>query len=666
LPAKAQLSSDAAPPPSTQPSTTQPTATPPQAQAPDADAPTAIDDIELLEMEVPVVVTATRRAQRVTSVPYAMSVITAEDIRRSGARSIPDALRLVPGVDVADLTYGNAAVSPRGFHGFLSRSVLVLVDGRQVFDTLFGGTLWGHWPFQLEDIERIEVIRGPAGVTWGAIAVNGVINIITKDPADQLGLTYSGGGGSRGWWKQHLGYGFRDGGLRMRVSGEYEASDGFQQGGALLRPLQDQYRGGRFGLMGVIDAGPDDTLTISGGSSIVDWGFAPTPLAGLGSYTRPGSQANYLLMTWNHQFETDNALQISTYLNDFGGSPGAAQIHYRYQQLALLVSHTFRPAENHLLTWGVDVRGDMLDGSLADPFMLREDYLSTGIVGLYIQDDWRFAPRWTLHLGGRVDYEFYHGFHPSARAALSYELSENALLYGAVSRAVQIEPPGLLFLNIPMLNGLGYAVGDQDVDPEELIAYEVGYRARLFDRVHVSANAFWHDYSRLTTLSPRLGPPGLVTFDFDNRAAADLYGVELDARWPVTQELTLLGNYTYQQLNWAASVPYLDKELISPPRHKFMLGARYSPTENLHLGGHLYFVDATVAPNSGNPFGKLEIDEYFRLDLRAEYEFWDDRAALAVGVRNLLDPNHYEGGTIFLNKAEVPRMVYAELRVRFE
>ncbi len=150
-----------------------------------------IDDIELLELEVPIVVTAARREQSITDVPYASSVITQEDIRWSGARSIPDALRLVPGVDVADLSFGSAAVSPRGFHGFLSRQILILVDGRQVYDSLFGGTLWGSWPFQLEDIERIEVIRGPGGVTWGANALNGVINIITKAPADQLGLTMS-------------------------------------------------------------------------------------------------------------------------------------------------------------------------------------------------------------------------------------------------------------------------------------------------------------------------------------------------------------------------------------------------------------------------------------------------------------------------------------------
>ena len=381
-----------------------------------------LEDISLYDLRVPMVVTAARHRQPITAVPYAMSVITADDIRRSGANNVADALRLAPGVDVADLSYGQTAVSPRGFHGFVSRGALVLVDGRQIFDSFFGGTLFWHWPFQLEDIERIEVIRGPAGVTWGPNAVNGVINIITKKPKDQAGITYRAGGGSRGVWSQHLGYAFADEKLQLRFSAEYEASDGFERGGTWLGNLEDQYKGGRAGLHAIIEASPRDTVTISGGSSVVGWGFAPSPLRGFGMGQRPGSQANYFLTTWEHRVARDNVLQITTYVNDFASSPGAKQVDYRYQQLALLLSHSFKPHPDHHLTWGVDVRGDFLNTGLSDPFMLSHDRVQSAIVGLYLQDEWNFAPRWTLHLGGRIDYETYRGVHPSARAALSYQL----------------------------------------------------------------------------------------------------------------------------------------------------------------------------------------------------------------------------------------------------
>ncbi|MFQ5430329.1 MAG: TonB-dependent receptor plug domain-containing protein [Phycisphaerae bacterium] len=630
------------------------------------DDATDFADLSLEElMDVQVVVTAARHEQKITTVPFAISVVTADDIRAAGARSIPDALRLVPGMDVADLSHGNAAVSPRGFHGFIANQVLVLVDGRQIFDSLFGGTLWGSWPFQLEDIERIEVIRGPGGVTWGANAANGVINIITKDPGDQIGLTSTSGGGSRGSFKQHLGYGLQEGNLRLRVSGEYEASDGFRKGGSLLRNLADDYKGGRLSLHAVYDKDENNTFTLSTGSGVVDGGFPPTPLAGFGLRRNSGSQASFLLGKWSHQVAPDNRFDLTGYVNDFHASPGLPAIDYRYQQFGLLFRHTFQPAEKHTLTWGVDGRADLLDASNADPFMLSKSFVSTGIIGLFLQDDWRFAPRWVLGLGGRVDYEFYGGFQPSARASLAYELSDDAMVYGAVSRAFHMPTAAGRFLSIPLLSGISRVTANRDFDPTTLLAYEVGYRGKLFDRLDTGINLFWHQYDEVTTISPGLGPPGLIQNRFDNRSgSASLFGAELEARYKVSDKLTLLGNYTYQQLKWNVSEPFTERDYITPPKHKAMLGARYAVTDDLHLASHLYFVDAVKAPNPSNPFLSRRIDPYLRLDLRAEYELWNDQASFSVGVRNLLDSGHFEGSTLFMNDAESPRMVFAEFRIR--
>ncbi|MFH1419820.1 MAG: TonB-dependent receptor [Planctomycetota bacterium] len=621
------------------------------------------EDVELFELEVPVVVTAARREQKITMVPHAVSVITAEDIRLSGARSIPDALRLVPGVDVSDLGSGAAAVSVRGLHGLVSRTVLVLVDGRQVFDSLFGGTLWGSWPFQLEDIERIEVIRGPGGVTWGANAVDGVINIITKDPADQLGLKFTAGGGSRGYYKTHTGYAFKDGDLRMRVSGEYEASDGFKGGGSILRSLDDEYKGGRMSLHAIYDWSPKDSLTVSAGSGLVDGAYAPTPLAGMDVRHNSGSQASYLFGKWSHEVTDDNRWELTGYVNDFQLSAGLRAIDYRYQQLALQFGHTFAPTDQHTVSWGIDSRVDLLDASNSDPFLLTEDFVSTAILGLYVQDQWRFAPKWTLDLGARIDYEFYGGFQPSARAALSYALTNSSAIYGAVSRAFQMPPAAMRYLDIPLLNGLARVQGDREMQALTLLAYEFGYRGRFFDRLDTTFNWFWHEYEHFTPLVPGLGPPGLLTYTVSDRASVSMYGVELDARYKVNKEFTLLGNYTVQWLDWQSSEAFHETDVMVPPKHKAMVGARYSATDDLHLSSHLYYVDSTKAPNPSFPFMPSRIDPYMRLDLRAEYELWDDQASIAVGVRNLLDGGHFEGGTLFLNNAEVPRMVFAEFRL---
>jgi len=634
---------------------------------PGMDDDDSIADLSLEElMDVQVVVTASRREQKITTVPYAITVITSEDIRSAGARSIPDALRLVPGVDVADLSFGSYAVSPRGFHGFLARQVLVLVDGRQIFDSHFGGTLWGSWPFLLEDIEQIEVIRGPGGVTWGANAVNGVINIITKDPADQPGLTLTAGGGSRGTHKEYVGYAVEDGKLRLRLSTEYEASDGFHSGGSILGRLADDYKAGRVSIHGIYDSGPDDKFTFSVGSSAVDGCYPRTPLGGFGWRRNSGSQASFIMGRWSHRISEDNRFDLTGYVNDFYGSAGVPQMDYRYQQFALQLSHTFVPEQDHTLTWGIDTRFDLLDASNSDPQMLSRGFLSTGIVGAYVRDQWRFRPKWTLDLGARIDYEFYGGVQPSARASLAYEIAEDSLLYSSVSRAFQMPPVGLRFLDMPMLNRLSWAVGDRDADAETLVAYELGYRGRFFDRLETNLNIFWHDYDKVTTLSPRLGPPGLLVLDFGNRASASLYGVEFGASYAAAENLTLLANYTFQNLDWRASVPFHDKELISPPEHKAMVGARYSPTDDLHLSGQLHFVGGTKAPRADFPFVARSIDPYPRLDLRAEYEFQDDDASLAIGVRNLLDDHHPEGGTLFLNYAETPRMIFMEFKMRIK
>lgn len=635
-----------------------------------ADSPASsaneLADLSLEELaSTQVVVTGSRREQRIGDLPYAFSVITHNDMRAAGVRSIPDALRLAAGVDVADLSYGQSAVSPRGMHGFLTRSVLVLVDGRQIFDSLFGGTVWGAWPFQLEDIERIEVIRGPGGVIWGANAQNGVINIITKDPRDQQGTTLSLGGASRGSQKSYLGHGLSDQGFRFRVSGEFETSDGFNQGGNLLGRLADEYRAARGTFMGIYEIDPANTLSLSGGSAVMDDGFPRSPLGGFGPDWKreSGTQASFLLGKWTHRIEKDNELELTGYVNDFYGSPGLPQIDYRYQQFSLQLRHSIKPVEDHSLTWGVDTRADLLDATNSSPHALSKDFVGTGIVGAYAQDDWNFAPNWWLGLGGRIDYEFYGGFQPSARASLMHRFDDGSRVYGAVSRAFQMPSAGLRFLDIPLLNGISVVEGKRDLDSETLVAYELGYSPQLGKNLDANINVFWNEYADLTTLTPRLGPPGLLAMDLDNRADATIYGVELDAKYALTPKVTLLGNYTFQNMDWRSSVGYHEKDLMSPPMHKAMIGARYSPTTDLRLSSHLYFVDDVNSPNVGFPFAPKTIDSYFRLDLKLEKDLWKKRATLSAGVRNLLDANHPEGGTLFLNNAETPRMFFVELRI---
>jgi len=630
-----------------------------------------MEDFDLLNMDIETAVTGMRRKQDVKDMPYAVSVITAEEIRRSGARSVPDALRLVPGVDVADLSYGFQSVGVRGFYSTQSSQSLVLVDGRQIYDSLLGGTYWGIWPIQIEDIERIEVIRGPAGVTWGGNATNGVINIVTKDPADQEGLTSVNRGGSRGTNKEHLGYGFQDGKLRMRVSGEYEGSDGFNKGGSILKKLDDDYKAGRFGLHGIYEKSKDDTITFSGGNSAVDGAYPQGLAHGLFGLTNPGGQANYFMSRWDHKVSKDNSYSLTGYVNDFHHDLGGEAYNYRYDQFALQFSNTFKPAENHTLIWGIDSREDITDASDAKPHLMLKDRIYAATVGAYVEDDWKFAPKWTLNLGGRIDYESYTGVQPSARASLTYEPDKKSKIYGAISRAYKALPAAYRNIDLPILNGLMTMQADRDSAPLKEIAYEIGYSRQFFDRLDTAINLYWHECADASGFYTRLGlPKRLLLTNMERAGDYSLYGVELESKYKVSKKLYILGNYTFQMMDWRGEGEAGDFSVaisgIKPPKHKFMIGPRYDVTDNFHLSSQLWYVDAVRTPLPTNPFASKGIDSYFRLDLRAEYEFWKKRAAFAVGVSNLIDPQHPEGRDKFYTDAEVPRMVYAELRVTFK
>jgi iron complex outermembrane recepter protein len=642
-------------------------AVPPALHAQPVEPAEQMEDIDLLDLNIDEVVTGMRGGKRTTKeMPYAVSVVTAEDIRRAGSRSVPDALRLVPGVDVADLLYGYSAVSPRGYFTTQSNQALVLVDGRQLYDSFFGGTVWGGWPFQLEDIERIEVIRGPAGVTWGANATNGLINIVTKDPAEQLGTTVIARAGSRGSNKEYLGSAVQDGKLRIRASAEYEGSDGFNRGGNLLKSLDDDYHTGRFGLYGIYDKGPRDSVTFSAGSDVTDGMFNPGFTQG-SKASPPGTQANYAMARWDHKIEKDNSFNLTGFFNDFYSDIGEKVSVYRYQQFALQFGHNFKPAENHHLSWGIDTRMDLLDDTLSNPGLMIDKYYTSGVVGTYLQDTWQFAPKWALELGGRIDYDCYGGFQPSARSSLSYEIDKKSMAYIAVSRAFEQPTIPSRYADVDMLDGLMNVQGDKNTSPTSVIAYELGYRRKFFDRLDTKSNLYWHEYANTIGMVPRLGLPNLLYMNSQNIGAYSTYGFEFESKYAVTKKLSLLGNYTLQFMNWRGDANIITAtDSISLPKHKFMVGPRYDVTPNFHLSGQLWFVDHSKAPNPGNPLTLNHIDDYTRLDLRAEYEFWKKQAAFAVGVSNLLQPQHYEGSTLFLNNAQVPRMIYAEIRITFK
>lgn len=623
-----------------------------------------VDDVDLFELELPeVVFAAGRREQEVETLPYSISVITAEEIRRAGALTVADAIRLAPGTNVAQYSGNSASVSIRGFQGLLSKQLLVLVDGRQIFDPFFGGTLWGIWPFQIEDIERIEIIRGPAGLTWGPNAVNGVINIITKSPVDQPAFVFRAGAGTQGWSRNYFSYSFNDEKLSFRISGEYERSDGHVRGGTEISPIDDNYQTGKMNLKGSYIFNEQDSLEFAAGSSVLDGGIPGAPL--LGDQQQGRGQANFLQLSWHRAIEEDNNLTLTTYVNDSHVVWGVRAFDMRYQQVALQLTHTFKPNDDHTITWGIDTRYDYTDGSGGEPRFVNRNYVSSGMVGIYLQDQWWLDDHWLLNAGARIDYGTHSGFEPSARVGVGYHWSNDHSVFVAASRAVHVPAAAYNYGDLSLLGGLGVLRSNSLLDSQPVMAYEIGYNGTLLDeRLSLSASWFWHEYRRIFPLNVRLFDPAPYSQVVDNTASVSMYGAELEADFELSEDWRILGHYTYQQMDWHSddSTPR-HGDIDSAPRHQFMVGLQHHLTDDLHLSAHWYFVDDLDVPNPHNPFSSKSIRELHRLDLTAEYEFWEDRAAITVGVKNLLDNHHSEAGSITVNDTEVPRMIFGEIRL---
>jgi iron complex outermembrane recepter protein len=641
-------------------------------QGEEAGSEDVVEDIDLLEMKVDTVVTGMRRNQDVKDMPYSVSVITAEDLRQAGISNVPDAFRLVCGVDVASVLYGWETVAPRGFYGSRVDQNLVLIDGRHMYEPVVGGTPWSSWPLQIEDIERIEVIRGSGGVTWGSSATNGVINVVTKDPADQLGVTTRARGGSRGYNEEYVGGAVTDGKLRMRVSGGYEGSDGFLEGPGFLNKLwgrqDNEYKGGSFALKGVYDQSARDSITFGAGSHAMDGLYSISPFMRMAK-SNPNSQANYAQVGWHHDIAKDNSFQLNGYFHDFFQDTGMETIKYRFQQFGLDFSNTFKPADNHTLTWGIDSRADYTDAAASEPQFLSKQFVGNGVIGTYVQDEWKFAPKWVLELGGRIDYDFYGGFQPSARTSLGYKPTEQSMIYGAVSRAYLMPPAAGRFADFTMMNKTNHMHAISGMGATTAMEYEIGYRNKFLDnKIETNCAVYWHEYyDAIGTETIYHLPPKMIDMPVTNIGSYSIYGFESEAKYKITKKLSMIGNYTFQEPDWRSPVRFTSAmDLNTPPKHKFMIGPRYDLTDKIHLSGQLFYVSKVKAPNPTFPIFQKHIDEYFRLDLRAEYEFIKNRAWFAVGVQNLLDPAHFEGTSSMESEAQVPRMVYLEVKMTFK
>jgi len=631
---------------------------------------------QLMDIEV---TSVSKKPERLCEAAAAIYVITQEDIRRSGATSIPEALRMVPGLEVARIDANEWAITSRGFNGEFANKLLVLIDGRTVYTPLFGGVYWDVQDTMLEDIDRIEIIRGPGATMWGANAVNGVINIITKTAKDTQGGLVSGGAGSeeRGFGGLRYGGTLGDSAWYRVYAKYFNRDDSVDGSGDRTSDEWDMFRGG-FRIDW--DVSDSDSLTFQGDvydgdlHETTDIAFLTPPalLALDKSFDVTGAN---VLARWSHVFSDTSDMAMQVYYD--GVERDKFVLDEVRDTVDLDFQHRFALGGRHEIVWGLGYRytSDDLDGSFTISF--DPDSRDDDLVTAFVQDEITLVDdRLKLTVGSKFEHNDYTGFEVQPSVRLLSTPNEWNTLWASVSRAVRTpartdEDVRINFLVLPGMDGstnVMAILGDDDFESEKLTAYEMGYRVQPVENVYLDIATFYNVYDDLLTHEPGTpffeltpAPPHLVIpVHFDNRMDGETYGAEVAANWNVTKFWRVAAGLTYLEMELdpdsSSGNARADATEGSSPQHQFHIRSYLDLPHNVQFDTALYYVDSLPAQ---------DVSSYVRLDARLGWHPTEN-LELSVGLQNLLDTEHDEYGLAEgVHPTEAERSVYGKVTWTF-
>lgn len=625
------------------------------------------------------VMSASKIDEKLWDAPAAIYVLTNEDIKRSGATSIPQALRLVPGVQVGRVNASGWAISVRGFNNALSNKLLVLMDGREVYDSLFSGVYWDIQDTALEDIDRIEVIRGPGASLWGANAVNGVINIITKNSADTQGslASLTAGNEERVIGTGRYGGTMKNGGT-YRVYGKYlNRDDNLTLGGD---SANDDWQAFRSGFRTDWKESSNENFTVQGDVYRTE----SSQLRNVPSITAPYSQlqtesvdaqGGNLLGRWNKQLEDKARLTVQAYLD----YTARDQMLLEDDRIVLDLEgqYEFPEQGDHKFLTGLRYRYSA-DDLTETPFITFQDgNRADQTISGFIQDKITLAPdEWFLTVGSKFEHNDYSGFEIQPNARLQWHPNDQQMVWASVSHAVRTPnrlehdlnifvaafPPGVLSPDPTRLE-LDPSPG---FDSEQLTAFEIGYRHQITPSLLWDFAAFYNDYNDLSTIEIRPGfaggppPQFVVPLVYTNSTKAETYGFESVFNWRATDSLNFTATYSLLDLQFHGppSTIAVNSEVAEQqsPNHQLNLRSQWNINESVMLDTMLYYTDSL--PN-------YQVSNYWRLDMRLGWQIEDGIEFSLVG-QNLLDPTHREFGSVpEAMAAEIERSIYGNVTWRF-
>jgi iron complex outermembrane recepter protein len=587
------------------------------------------------------VTTQSKEPEQVWRTPAAISVLTQEDIRRLGATNIPELLRMLPGVFVGTVNSNQWAIGVRGFTSNFSKSLLVLIDGRSVYTPLFGGVYWQVQDLVLEDIDRIEVIRGPGGTVWGENAVNGVINIITKK-SDQtkgaLSTTVAGNlelynGEAR--WGGSVGKNFA-----YRIFGK-----GFLRGPE-IHPDGDNYDAWhmmRGGFRTDWTDGKDDTLTVQGD---IYRGTTPRRV-GLADTEDPVSGGD-VLGRWSHDFLNGSNFYVQGYIdrtNREGLVGGIRQITFNLDGVVRL-----QAGSRNTFVLGVNYRNNPTQFTQheagVDFLPHNQNYL---LYSLYGQDEIKIVPkRLSLILGVKEEHNPFSGWEVQPSGRLLFRASERQTVWASISRAVRI-PSQLeedFRLTAPITPTLELLVGgNKKFEPETLLGYEAGYRQLITKNFYIDVAGFFNNYKQLQGMLPLVIENDPVvnesayTILYGNTVQGSTRGIEFAPDWKVMSRWRLGGAYSLLRYNLMSRPGFSDPASVTGYKGSTPLNM-IAVQSRIDLGKAFEF-DQSLRHYGSAPAQKVA--QYTTADLRLGWH--RGGVDLSVNGRDLLDEGHQEFGS---------------------
>jgi iron complex outermembrane recepter protein len=626
-----------------------------------------LTELSLEELMGTEVTSVSRKGEPRSEAADAIYVITHDEIERSGVRTLADALRLAPGMQVARVDANRWAVGVRGFASSLARSVLVLVDGRTVYNPLFAGTYWEVQDYPLDDVDRIEIIRGPGGTLWGANAFNGVINIITRSARQTQGGLLRAGAGSEERAFGTVRYGGRAGDkvyYRGYAKG-FDRDAGFNPGGRDY----DAWRMGRTGFRTDWDAGPRDAMTVQGDFFAGSLGER-VPIAIFQPPFRRvlredgDISGGDVLARWTRVFSERSHVSLQAYWDNFY----RRDPHFleRRNTGDLDFQHRYRLAWWQEIIWGLGYRVSAdhtagVPGIRFDPADRTTDLFSA-----FVQDEFTLVRnRLRLTVGSKIERNDFTGVELQPSGRLLWTPDARHTVWGAVSRAVRtpsrVEDDFIATgPTTPGVPAFVRVLGNPDFVSEKVLDYQVGYRVRPLPRLFVDVVPFYNAFDDLLSLEPlpafterRPGVPHLVVpLLIDNKLHGESYGVEIAVDASLTDWWRLNAAYSYLDI------------ALRPDRDSGDVGTRATEGNSPHNVATVRSMMNLPSRFQLDLIGRyvdtlpnLAIDSYVELDVRIARRF-GRTLELAVVGQNLLADHHREfsGGT------EVERGAYGMVR----